>query len=258
VAEAGARGGSTSPASTANGRSSVDHLGNGGKTNGRRPGNGQDGRASAVGGQPVRASAVGGQPVLGQPVGRRHDPRIDPPTKADKRRLWKWGALLAFCPICLSVVVWAALEMNGGYPTVKPPVPAGWQAVPGIYASFSVPAGWSLKQFLSDSNGDIYYSGSGEGVGESVTQADHAPSANGPLPEIVGTFLGWKYQVSSVSETKLANATVAWRYRFHLANGVSSVAVRAWVKPTQSEVWLVASRDSNTTEKALSTLTLAS
>ena len=95
-------------------------------------------------------------------------------------------------------------------------------------------------------------------MGESVTQADRAPRTHGPLPEIVGTFLGWKYQVSSVTETKIANATMAWRYRFHLANGELSVGVLAWVKPTQSEVWLVASRDSAATEKALSTLTLAS
>ena len=154
--------------------------------------------------------------------------------------------------------MWAALGMNGSYPTVKPPVPAGWQSVPGIYASFSVPGSWSLKQFLSDASGDVYYSGAGGGVGESVTQADRAPKAHGRLPEIVGTFLGWKYQVSSVVETKIANATTAWRYRFHLANGRSSVGVLAWVKPTQSEVWLVASRDSATTEKAISTLTLAS
>jgi hypothetical protein len=148
--------------------------------------------------------------------------------------------------------------MNGSYPTVKPPVPAGWQSVPGIYASFSVPHDWSLKQFLSDGSGDVYYSGAGGGVGESVTQADLAPDPTGPLPDIVRTFLGWKYQVSSVTKTKLANATDAWRYQFRLANGVSSVALRAWVKPTQSEVWLVASRDSAATEKALSTLTLAS
>ena len=118
---------------------------------------------------------AGGQTLLQHTGPRRHDPRIDPPTKADRRRLWRWAALLAFCPICLGVVVWAALGMNGSYPTVKPPVPAGWQSVPGIYASFSVPGGWSLKQFLSDASGDVYYSGAGGGVGESVTQADRAP-----------------------------------------------------------------------------------
>ena len=100
--------------------------------------------------------------------------------------------------------------------------------------------------------------GPGGGVGESVTQADRVPQAHGRLPEIVGTFLGWKYQVSSVADAKIANATAAWRYRFHLANGKSSVGLLAWVKPTQSEVWLVATRDSAATEKAISTLTLAS
>jgi hypothetical protein len=196
--------------------------------------------------------------VAGQAVSARHDPRIDPPTREDRRRLWRWVALLAFCPICLGVVVWAALGMNGSYPTVNPPVPAGWQSVPGIYASFSVPGSWSLKQFLSDASGDIFYSGPGGGVGESVTQADRVPQAHGPLPEIVGTFLGWKYQVSSVADARIANATAAWRYRFHLANGKSAVGVLAWVKPTQSEVWLVATRDSAATEKAITTLTLAS
>jgi hypothetical protein len=189
---------------------------------------------------------------------RRHDPRIDPPTKADRRRLWLWIGLLAFCPICLGVVVWAALGLNGGYPTVQPPVPAGWQSVAGIYASFSVPASWSLKQFMSDGAGDIYYSGPGGGIGESVTQADKAPGTSGPLPAIVGTFLGGKYEVTSVAGTKIANATMAWRYRFHLPDGTSTMGVLAWVKPTQSEVWLIAGKDSSVTEKAFSTLTLAS
>jgi hypothetical protein len=193
----------------------------------------------------------------GQTAPHRHDPRIDPPTKADKRKLWLWVALLAFCPICLGVVVWAAVGMNGSYPTVQPPVPAGWQSVKGIYASFSVPGNWSLKQFMSDSAGDIYYSGPGGGIGESVTQADNPPKTHGPLPEIVGTFLGWKYEVSSVVATKIANATTAWDYRFQLANGTSATGVLAWVRPTQSQVWLVASRDSATIQRAISTLTLA-
>jgi hypothetical protein len=250
MAETRAPGGAAGPAPAQNGRRHLRQPGYGrhdGVTNGH-PG----------GGDARDVPPAGGQTLLQQTGLRRHDPRIDQPTKADRRRLWRWAALLAFCPICLGVVVWAALGMNGSYPTVKPPVPAGWQSVPGIYASFSVPGGWSLKQFLSDASGDVYYSGAGGGVGESVTQADRAPDANGRLPEIVGIFLGWKYHVSSVVETKLANATKVWRYRFHLANGRSSVGVLAWVKPTQSEVWLVASRDSATTEKALSTLTLAS
>ena len=250
MAETRTPGGPAGPAPAQNGRRHPGQPGNG-RHEGTANGHTGDGDARHL-------PTAGAQAPLRQTSQRRHDPRIDPPTKADRRRLWRWAALLAFCPICLGVVVWAALGMNGSYPTVKPPVPAGWQSVPGIYASFSVPGGWSLKQFLSDAAGDVYYSGAGGGVGESVTQADRSPNANGRLPEIVGTFLGWKYHVSSVVETKLANATRAWRYRFHLANGRSSVGVLAWVKPTQSEVWLVASRDSTTTEKALSTLTLAS
>lgn len=210
----------------------------------------------------VERNAVAGNgraPVAtGQVVLRRHDPRVDPPTREDRRRLWRWVALLAFCPVCLGVVVWAALSLNGSYPTVKPPVPAGWKPVAGVYASFSVPRSWSLKQFMSDSAGDIYYAGPGGGVGESVTQAAKMPAHQGPLPTIVGTFLGGKYQVSNVTLTRVGHATVAWRYQFHLADGTSSTGVLAWVKPTQSEVWLVASRGSATTEKAISTLTLAS
>jgi hypothetical protein len=244
-AQAGGRRAGSSQAGL--GRSANGRSANGG------PGNGGPGRVQAQNGDVGTIVLAGAAP--GQ---RRHDPRIDQPTRADRRRLWKWGALLAFCPICLAVVVWAALDMNGSYPTVKPPVPSGWQSVPGIYASFSAPGSWSLKQFLSDASGDVYYSGAGGGVGESVTQADRAPNVRGPLPEIVGTFLGWKYKVNSVSPTKIANATMAWRYHFHLVNGTSSVGVLAWVKPTQSEVWLIASKDSATTEKALSTLTLAS
>jgi hypothetical protein len=232
-----------------------------------RPRSGRDGRGHEAGrngevaltAEVAHNGAAGAtSPASGPGVLRRHDPRVDPPTKDDRRKLWRWVVLLAFCPICLGVVVWAAVGMNGSYPTVKPPVPAGWQSVAGVYASFSVPGNWSLKQFMSDAAGDVYYSGPGGGVGESVTQADKAPKDQGPLPAIVGTFLGWKYQVSSITGTKIANAAVAWRYRFHLANGTSSTGVLAWVKPTQSEVWLIASRDSATTEKAISTLTLAS
>ncbi len=167
-------------------------------------------------------------------------------------------ALLAFCPICLAVVLWAALDLNGNYPTIKPPVPSGWQAVPGIYASFSVPSGWSLQQEMSDSAGDIYYSGPGGGAGESVTQVDSAPSPQAPLPSIVGTFLEGSYRVTSARQIAIKNATVAWRYDFHLMDGRTATGVMAWVRPTQSEIWLVLSPVSPTTEKTLSTLTLAS
>ena len=267
MSDAGTRGSGRGPAASGDAQAGEGRAGNGqaglGRSGNSRSGNSRSGSGGSGSGGSGRVQAqngdVGTIVLAGAPPGqRRHDPRIDQPTRADRRRLWKWGALLAFCPICLAVVVWAALEMNGSYPTVKPPVPSGWQSVPGIYASYSVPGSWSLKQFLSDASGDVYYSGAGGGVGESVTQADRAPNANGPLPEIVGTFLGWKYRVTSVSPTKIANATMAWRYRFHLVNGTSSVGVLAWVKPTQSEVWLIASKGSATTEKALSTLTLAS
>jgi hypothetical protein len=189
---------------------------------------------------------------------RRHDPRIDPPNKQDRQRKWLWLSFLAFCPICLGVVLWAALDLNGNYPTVKPPVPSGWQAVPGIYASFSVPAAWSLDQEMSDSNGDVYYSGPGGGVGESVAQANAAPNPSGPLPTVVGTFLEAPYHVTSVNKITLKHATRAWSYQFHLVDGRTASGVMAWVRSTQSEIWLILSPVSPTTEKALSTLTLAS
>jgi hypothetical protein len=202
----------------------------------------------------------GGQerPVHDATPPQRHDPRVDPPDRHDRRRVWLWMSLLAFCPICLGVVLWAALDLNGNYPTVKPPVPSGWQAVPGIYASFSVPASWSLQQELSDSAGDIYYSGPGGGIGESVAEVDTAPAASGPLPTIVGTFLEGPYHVASVQKVTLRNATLARRYQFHVADGRTAIGVMAWVKPTESEVWLIVSPLSPTTQKALTTLTLAS
>jgi len=221
---------------------------------------GRDGDGRGANGPSVVDLTDGGSPQTVQQPGppHRHDPRVDPPNKQDRRRVWLWMALLAFCPICLGVVLWAALDLNGSYPTVKPPVPSGWQAVPGIYASFSVPAAWSLDQEMSDSNGDVYYSGPGGGVGESVAQADTAPSPSGALPTIVGTFLEAPYHVNSVDKITLKHATTAWRYQFHLADGRTAAGVMAWVKPTQSEIWLIFSPVSPTTEKALSTLTLAS
>jgi len=166
-------------------------------------------------------------------------------------------AVLAFTPICLGVLVWATVNWNGSYPTVKAPVPRGWQAVPGIYASFSVPRNWSLQPFMSDAAADIYYSGPAGGVGESVTQADQDPSATGRLPAIVGTFLTERYSVTSLTPFKLRNATVAWRYQFRLANGTKGTGILAWASATQSEVWLIAAPVTATTDEALSTLTLA-
>jgi hypothetical protein len=188
---------------------------------------------------------------------RRHDPRVDPPTRADRRRTGWWLAVLAFTPICLGVLVWATVNWNGSYPNVKPPVPRGWQAVPGIYASFSVPGDWSLQPFMSDAASDIYYSGPTGGVGESVTEADHEPSPTGHLPLIVGSFLTDRYSVTSVTPFKLRYATVAWRYLFHLADGTKGTGILAWVGGTQSEVWLIATPVTATTDEALSTLTVA-
>jgi len=186
----------------------------------------------------------------------RHDPRLDPPTKKDRRRLLAWIAFMAITPLCLAGVVWSALNLNGNYPTVPAPVPAGWQSVPGIYASFSAPKSWSLQQFMSDSAGDIYYSGPGGGVGESVTQAARAPQPT-VVPTIVATFLVERYRQVSRAPYRLRHATDAWKYEFRLANGSTGVAILAWVAATQSQVWLVATPGSPTTEKVLSTLTVA-
>jgi hypothetical protein len=167
-----------------------------------------------------------------------------------------WVAFMAVTPICLGVVVWAAIALNGNYPTVAPPVPRGWQSVPGIYASFSAPRNWSLQQYMSDSAGDIYYSGPGGAAGESVTAVDRAPRP-GALPTIVGTFLIDRYTVASTTAYSVRHATEAWRYTFRLASGRTATGVLAWVKPTQSEIWLIVSPTSATTMKVLSTLTLA-
>jgi hypothetical protein len=188
---------------------------------------------------------------------RRHDPRIDPPTSADRRKTAWWLAVLAFTPICLGLLVWATFNWNGSYPNVKAPVPRGWQAVPGIYASFSVPGNWSLQPFMSDAAADIYYSGPAGGIGESVTQADSKPSSTGHLPAIVGTFLTDRYSVTSVTPFKLRNSTAAWRYQFRLANGTNGTGILAWASATQSEVWLIATPVTATTDEALSTLSLA-
>jgi hypothetical protein len=167
-------------------------------------------------------------------------------------------ALLTLTPVSIGVVLWAALGLNGSYPTVAPPVPRGWQAVAGVYASFSVPKNWTLQQFMSDAAGDVYYAGPGGGAGESVTEADAPPPPRAALPQIVGTFLGGHYRVLSVSPFHLARAAQAWHYRFRLADGDEGLGTMAWVRATESEVWLVSLPASATTEKALSTLTVAS
>jgi hypothetical protein len=192
-----------------------------------------------------------------QGVRHRSDPRIDPPSRADRRRLLGWVAFLGFTPICIGVVLWAALDLNGSYPTVRTPVPRGWQAVPGVYASFSAPKSWTLQQAMSDSAGDIYYAGRDGAVGESVTQANKMPPVTGPLPAIVGTFLGGGYRVLAAKPFTLHNATEAWHYRFDLTNGQTGLGTLAWVKATQSVVWLVALPATPTAEKVLSTLSLA-
>ncbi len=197
---------------------------------------------------------AGPQAVLGP----RHDPRVDPPHKNDRRRLLGWVALLTLTPISIGVVLWAALGLNGSYPTVAPPVPRGWQAVPGVYASFSVPAPWALQQFMSDAAGDVYYAGPGGGAGESVTEADVPPSPQAALPPIVETFLGGHYRVLSVRPFHLARAAQAWHYQFRLAGGKAGLGTMAWVRTTQSEIWLVGLPASATTERVLSTLTVAS
>ncbi len=189
--------------------------------------------------------------------GRPHDPRIDPPTKADRRRFFGWVAFLSVAPVCVGVVIYAAVSMNGSYPTVKPPVPHGWQAVPGIYASFAAPKSWSLQQDLSDSAGDIFFGARGAGVGESVVEAKVAPAPGAALPPIVKTFLGGRYTQLSRRSTRIANAQMAWEYTFALPGGRRAEGVEAWVKATESLVWLVAVPSSPTGSRVLSTLTLA-
>lgn len=227
----------------------------------RRRGDGPSTQGPSTQGPGTQGPSTQGPGTQGRGVlvraGSRHDPRVDPPTRADKRRFWGWVAFLCFSPICLGVMIWAALDLNGGYPTVKPPVPSGWKAVPGIYASISVPDRWQLQQDLSDSAGDIYYSGPGGGIGLSVTEQKTEPAHFGHFPAIVRTFLGGSYRLSSVAPVRLRNATEAWSYRFALPGGGRGTAVLAWVKPTETQVWLVASRLNSLTGKVIGTLTLA-
>jgi hypothetical protein len=186
----------------------------------------------------------------------RSDPRINEPTRADRQRVWKWLALLALSPLCVGLAIWATSGPSPSYPTVKPPVPHGWQAVPGIYASFSVPRGWVLENALSDQMGDVYYSGRGGGAGESVTEANQEPSAATPLPAIIRAFLQENYRVTSSTNYRLHNAAVAWLYRFKLADGTTAAAVHAWVRSSDTDAWLVASPVNPTTQEVLRTLAL--
>jgi hypothetical protein len=73
----------------------------------------------------------------------------------------------------------------------------------------------------------------------------------------VGTFLTDRYSVVSVTPFRLRYAAAAWRYRFRLANGTKGTGILAWARATQSEVWLIAAPVTATTDKALSTLSLA-
>ncbi len=203
---------------------------------------------------PERSLALAGRD---EPA-RGHDPRVDRPTPSDRRRAWLWLLVLGFSPLCIGVAVWAALDLNAAYPTVAPPVPPGWQAVKGIYASFSVPGPWSLQSALSDEVGDICYTGRGGGAGESVTASARPPSGQAPLPKIVGVFLQEPYRVTSLGPYRLANAAVAWRYRLRLRDGTGAIALHAWARATQTDVWLVAWPSGPTALRVLQTLTLAS
>jgi hypothetical protein len=180
------------------------------------------------------------------------------PTSRERRRLWMWVAFLGFSPVCLGIVAWAAVAWNGSYPTVAPVVPKGWQPVAGIYASFSTPKGWVLQPGMADAQGDAYYSGPGGAAGEMVRPASTPPRPTRQVPAVIATFLGGHYTVESITPYRLRYASAAWRYRFNLGRGEHALGILAWVRPTQSEVWLVALPASATAQKVLSTLTVAS
>lgn len=189
--------------------------------------------------------------------GRPHDVRLDEPTAADRRRNRRWLVLLLLTPVCLGVVVYAALGTKAApYPEVKPLQPAGWQVETNPYVGLSIPPRWQLNTAFSDQNGDSYWAGTGGVVAESVSVTNVAPTATRKLPEIIGVFLRTGYQVTGVTPITLTNATVAWRYQFALANGQRAVGVHAWVKDNQTEVWFVVTPPNATTDHVLSTLTL--
>jgi|GEM_PF-1980077 hypothetical protein len=212
-------------------------------------------RLANLGEQEADAQQVGAGAAAG--INHRPDAEQPPGPNRERRRLWMWAAFLGFSPICLGVVAWAAVAWNGSYPTVAPPVPPGWQAVAGIYASFSVPKRWVLQPGMADAQGDAYYSGPGGAAGEVVRQASSQPQPRREVPPVVSTFLGGRYHVASIRPYRLHNATEAWEYLFRLGGSKQGLGVLAWAKATQSVVWLVATPASPTANKVLSTLTLA-
>lgn len=179
------------------------------------------------------------------------------PGRMNRKKLWLWVAFLAFSPACVGVATWAALTWNGSYPTVAPPVPPGWQAVAGVYASFSVPKSWSFRQSLSDSQGDVYYSGPGGAAAQSVREVHTPPSPARSVPAVVAGYLGGGYTITSVTPYRLLHAARSWEYRFGLPAHKKGLGILAWAPQTSSEVWLIVVPASPTTERVLSTLTLA-
>jgi hypothetical protein len=162
-------------------------------------------------------------------------------------------------PVCLAVVVWYSIGVKPPpVPTVHPPVPAGWQPEANAYVGLSVPSTWVLRPAYSDSNGDSYWSGPGGGVGESVIVASTAPTQKAAPPAVLTSFLpGESYRVISETPIRIPNATVAWRVQLSLRNGTEATAVHAWVRDTQTEVWVVGHPSSATVDQSLRTLTLA-
>jgi hypothetical protein len=164
---------------------------------------------------------------------------------------------MLFCPLCLGVVVYAAIgTKQAPYPEVKPPTPAGWQVETNPYVGLSIPGGWKLNTAFSDENGDSYWAGPGGVAAESVVVTTKQPTEQAKVPEIVGVFLRDSYRVTSVAPTTLANATVAWRYGFVESNGQRAEGIHAWVKDTETEVWFIVTPPNTTTARVLATLTL--
>ena len=216
---------------------------------------GRQAEAPAPAGRQAEAPAPAGRQPRATPEdgGRRRGA----PTSPGQKKLWLWVALLAFSPVCVGVATWAALAWNGSYPTVAPLVPRGWQPVAGVYASFSVPKNWSFQSSLSDAQGDVYYSGSGGAAAQSVTEARRPPAPGRRVPAVVANYLGGSYTVTSVAPYRLHNAERSWEYRFSLPRHEEALGILAWARKTRSEVWLVVMPASATTERVLSTLTLA-